>query len=71
MSKKYFISGYWKDDPNDKFENYIVKENHDVKEEDDESIFFYGMTEEIIKDAIKKGLNTTNDFVITSYKKFN
>jgi hypothetical protein len=70
MKAKYFsISGYWKEDK-EKFEDYIVKETEDVEksEADDNLIFYYGLSEQEIIEAIALGENSGYDFVITSYK---
>ena len=65
---KYFsINGYWKDDKME-FENYIVSV-YDSEEDDSEEIFYYGLSEQEIKEAIKAGENTIFEFVITSYNK--
>ena len=66
MSKYFKIQGYWLDDKSE-FSG-IVKEYDDYNEEEEDDIFFYGMGEADIKEAIKEGENTTLDFVITSYK---
>jgi hypothetical protein len=60
------INGYWKDDK-EKFEGYIVSSFNDTNEEDD--IFFYGLSEKDLKEAIKVGEKTVQDFVITAYRK--
>jgi len=66
MSNYFTISGYFVDDHSE-FTNYTVKDTHDVLSEQDEDIFYYGISEEEIKQAIIDGENTTSDFVITSY----
>jgi hypothetical protein len=65
-SKYFSIDGYFKDDKSE-FSGLIVKEHDDV-DENDENIFYYGLSEDEIKDAIAAGENTTLDFVITNYK---
>jgi hypothetical protein len=72
MDKYFSISGYWKEDPTDNFEDYLVKESTVVgTDEEDEAIFFYGLTEEEIKNSIEDGKNGVDEddleFVITSY----
>ena len=67
MSKYFSIDGYYKDDKS-QFNGYIVKEYDDVDEELDDLIFFYGLSEEDIKDAIEDGGDDILDFVITSYE---
>jgi len=67
----FSISGYWKDDQSE-FEDYLVSSG-DYDEEStpdkvDEQIFFYGLNEEEIKQMIEDGLETGEDFVITSYE---
>jgi len=70
MRKYFLISGYWLDDGSE-FYDYLVT-NFDDEEEDgrfsDEDIFFYGMEEQEIVDAIKAGGHTLQDFAITSYR---
>ncbi len=70
MSKYFEISGYWKDDKEDVFEGYIVKEFSDSEENEefDDLIFYYGMSEEDIKECIANP-NDENclEFVITDY----
>jgi len=60
------ISGYWKDDKVE-FENYMVYAYDGVIEEDD-SIFYYGLSEDKIKEAISLGIETDLEFVITKYQ---
>lgn len=69
QSKYFTINGYFKDDPDSPFDCYLVKEFDDMDEgAGDDDVFFYGMSEEVIKDAIKLGTETVHDFVITSYE---
>lgn len=68
MAKYFCISGYWKEDKKP-FDGYIVKDTEYVEgenDEEDENIFFYGLDEEAIKEAIKLGEEWGEDFVITS-----
>jgi hypothetical protein len=70
MSKYFSINGYWIDDKSE-FEGYIVKEFDDCEENeaDDDRIFFYGLSENNIIQAIEEGEEgTALDFVITSYE---
>lgn len=69
MSKYFSIDGYWKGNKSE-FYDYIVKEYDDSEgdEELDDLIFYFGMGENEIEDAIAMGENTTDEFVITSYK---
>ena len=66
MSKYFKINGYWKDD-NTKFEGYIVKEYNDCGDNDDD-VFFYGLSEKDIQAAIIDKGDDILDFVITDYK---
>jgi hypothetical protein len=66
MSKYFLISGYYIDDKTD-FTDYLVKEFEDIDENDDD-VFYYGLSELDIQKAIEHGENTREDFVITSYK---
>lgn len=69
-NKLYLISGYWKDDKSE-FNNYLVSEFHDVPEgHKDDDIFYFGLSESNIKEAIKEKENNSLDFVITSYKPY-
>jgi hypothetical protein len=63
---KFEIDGYFKDDKTE-FYGYLVSEHDDVYNDEDESIFFYGLSEDEIKEAMSE--NTTHDFVITAYRK--
>lgn len=67
--KTFYISGYWKDN-REQFENYIVSESDTFSREDfeDDDVFFYGLSEAEIKEAIELGEDTVHDFVITSYE---
>lgn len=68
-SKFFYIDGYWKDDHSE-FEGYKVSTFDDSPEDESEDkIFFFGLSESAIIDAISKGEETAHDFVITSYHK--
>jgi len=69
MSKYFSIDGYWKDDLSE-FSGNIVKEYDDAEEDEDRdnSIFYYGMGENDIIDAIANPDENSLEFVITSYK---
>lgn len=58
------VDGYWVDDRVE-FEEYVISQSNDV-EEGDHSIFFYGLSESQIAESL--GKETSEDFVITSYK---
>ena len=66
MSKFFKIDGYFKDD-NSQFFDFIVSEFDGIDEENDNDIFFYGLSEDEIKDAILSKEDTMLDFVITEY----
>ena len=70
MSKYFSIDGYWLDDKSE-FNGLIVKEYDDMNEEEDDDVFFFGMGENDLKNAIEDGEETTLDFVITSYEEIN
>ncbi len=63
---KFLINGYWKDD-NSKFSNYLLSSHNDI--EDDDNIFYYGLNESKIQQAIKDKEDNILEFVITSYTK--
>jgi len=71
MAERYFnISGYWKEDK-EIFENYTVTdEEAETMDQvpDENSIFYYGLTEENILDCIAFGDGTELAFVIESYE---
>lgn len=67
MSKYFEINGHWKDDKSE-ISGYIVKEYDDVDEETDDLIFFYGLGENDLQDAVNKGEDTIHEFVITSFE---
>ena len=70
MSKYFSIDGYWKDDKSE-FSGLIVKEFDDTEEDEqkDDRIFFYGLSESAIQQAIADGADgTALEFVITSYE---
>jgi hypothetical protein len=69
MSKFFKINGFWKDDLSS-FEGFIVKEFDDVEidETHDEQIFFYGLSETEIKEAIENPEGSSLAFTITSYE---
>jgi hypothetical protein len=65
----FLISGYWKDDKSE-FSNYLVSEYDDANPHNDVDIFYYGLSESEIVDAIRQGEETALEFVITEYKPF-
>lgn len=69
MSKYFSIDGYWKDDLSE-FNGNVVKEYDDAEEDEDRdnAIFYYGMSENDIIDAIANPDENNLEFVITSYK---
>ena len=66
MSNYFIINGYWKDDLSE-FNKYIVGEYEEVCEPDDD-VFYYGLSEQEIKEAIKNPSQSGLEFVITSYE---
>ena len=67
MSKYFSINGYWKDDLTS-FVGAVVKEYDDVEKDDDDIIFYYGLSEKEIEEAIKNPAESGLEFVITSYE---
>lgn len=71
MSKYFKINGFFKEDKSE-FSDYIVKEFDDVEKDEnrDDMIFFYGLSETEIQEAIAEGDSEKNmlDFVVTSYE---
>jgi len=64
---KFLINGYWKDDEVH-FYDYIVTSETNPPNPD--YYFFEGITEDEIKKAIKDGVKSDFEFVITSYKPY-
>jgi hypothetical protein len=69
----FSISGYYKDDKSE-FSDYLVYEYDnqpldDNGNETDDDIFYYGLSEHEITQAISEGENTSLEFVITSYER--
>lgn len=62
------ISGFW-NDVKTEFEGYIVSPSDEIDEVNDDDIFFYGLSEEDIKEAIRHPERTCLEFTITSYSK--
>jgi hypothetical protein len=73
MRKYFLINGYWKDNK-ESFDGLMVTNFDDVEEGGDvaeEDIFFFGLGESHIKEAIELGEETSHDFVIQSYETLN
>ena len=70
MANFFLINGYFKDD-NSEFTNFLVVDSGDTIAERDDDIFFYGLSESEIKEAIDLKEDTAQDFVITSYEHTN
>lgn len=68
----YSIDGYWKDDKTE-FEGLIVYGYDNVPDKEapytDDDIFFYGLGESALTDAVENVEDTVHDFVITSFTK--
>ena len=68
MSKYFIIDGYWKDDLLE-FRDFIVREYDDVvNDEEDNEIFYYGLSEAEILESINNPDESGLEFVITNYK---
>jgi hypothetical protein len=63
---KFLINGYWKNDKTE-FYDYVVTDYDDNAEDDDE-IFYFGLSESEIREAIKHKEDTALEFVITGYE---
>lgn len=63
----FSIDGYFIDDQTE-FSGYLVTEYDDTPQGmDDDNIFFYGLSEQDIKDAIETKEPVAGEFIITSY----
>ena len=61
----YRVSGYWKDNKSE-FNDYLITEYDDVpKGYDDDDIFYYGLSEDDLKNSSKDDIL---EFVITDYE---
>jgi len=74
MAKFFVVDGYWKDDKSS-INGYIVTDmdssvGYPVNGLTDEDIFFYGLNELEIQEAIELGEDTVQDFVITTYREY-
>lgn len=68
MSKYFIIDGYWKDDLLE-FRDFIVREYDDVvDDEEDNEIFYYGLSEAEILESINNPDESVLEFAITNYK---
>lgn len=66
--KVFSVSGYFVDDPDNTIDGYLIAEfNETPQGYRDEDIFFYGLSEKDIKEAIKTK-EPVSDFIITSYE---
>lgn len=69
MREYFTITGYWKD-TNENFDGYIVTNFDDVEENDiysEDDIFFFGLSEDDLIEAVALGWDTMHDFIITNY----
>ena len=74
MAKFFVVDGYWKDDKSS-INGYIVTDmdssvGYPVNGLTDDDIFFYGLNELEIQEAIELGEDTVQDFVITTYSEY-
>jgi len=66
--KVFSINGYYKDDQSE-FDGYLVAEfDNTPKGYSDDDIFFYGLSETNLQEAIELKEDTGHDFVITGYE---
>lgn len=65
----FSIDGYFKDDKSE-FSGFLISEfSNTPKGYSDEDIFFYGLGESELRDAVEQGEDTTHEFVVTSFEK--
>lgn len=69
MNKLFLINGFWKNGDREVFKNFLVSSSSDDGDDND-NVFYYGLSEKQIKQAIKDGFNTDLEFVISSYKEY-
>lgn len=72
MKQLYYITGYYKDSPQDILENLLVSsyDSADNTYEED-NVFLYGYSEAELIEAISLGDDIHQDFVITKYQLVN
>ena len=71
MGKLFRVDGYWKDTKAPIYNELIYEyDEHPIWLHDDE-IFFYGMNEDNIINAINEGENNELEFVIENYEEMN
>ena len=64
----YKITGYWKDNHSDTFDEYLVTTAGDRSDETkDDELFFYFDSLKELEEAAEMGEESLYDFVITSY----
>lgn len=64
------IDGYFVDDPDSSIDGSLVAEFDNTPDGySDDQIFYYGLSETDIQEAIKTGEAVGNEFVITAYSK--
>lgn len=72
MREYFTIAGFWKD-TNENFDGYIVTNYNDELGEDvpytDDDIFFYGLGESELQQAVDLGWDTAHEFIIADYKR--
>ena len=71
MERYYYITGYWRDSA-ENFEDYIVKDGDFTEDQElnDDDVFFYGLSEEEIKNEIYLIDRGELEFIITEYKEY-
>jgi len=70
MRKYFSIDGYWKD-TGEVFGGYIVTNFDDYDSgcsRTEDEIFFYGLNEDDLNEAVAMGESTAHDFVITNFE---
>lgn len=68
--KVFRVNGYWEDDKDNPISGYLIAESDSIDGNrvfNDEDIFYYGMSEQEIKDAIQNK-ESIDGFIITGYE---
>lgn len=66
MQRYFQIQGYFADDHS--VFDAIISSSHDYEESTDDIIFFYGLTEPNILQAIQEEIAVNGEFFITAYQ---
>lgn len=69
MNRFFVINGYWLGEPNSSLDGYIVAQNEEAleSEEIDSRVFFHGLSEDDLSEAVKTEEPVNGEFVVTAF----